>query len=137
MTVDTDLDALVAELRRSPREDFEGMEAARRAAEAAPPPEPTIIPVPELPPLWPHPRSGIVRFSCAFGCGWAHEENAYECDREPIRLPLGGSMDDVDRVLTERAERQGVALRERVEAGIRGHFAEAHPGQEPPERSAW
>ncbi|MFD0208964.1 hypothetical protein ACFVH9_07490 [Streptomyces hirsutus] len=137
MTADTDLDALVAGLRRSPREDFNELEAARRAAEAALPPESTIIPMPELPPLWPHPRSCIVRFLCALECGWAHEENAYECDREPVRFPLGGSLGDVDRVLAEHAEQQGVVLRARVEAAIRGHFAEAHPGQEPPERSAW
>lgn len=83
---------------------YDEIEAARRAAELAPPPEATIIPMPEHPYMWPHPLSGIVRFPCTLGCGWAHDEDAFAEDREPIVVPVGaqraGPQPDLQRAVT-------------------------------------
>ena len=137
MTADPDLDALLAQLPKpSIQEVFAEIEAARHADQARPPLR-TIIPEPELPPLWPHPDSGMVRFACALDCGWKHAEDMYADDADPIGVPLGVSSDELDRIFNERAERRAAALRERVESALRDHFAETHPGQEPPERTVW
>ncbi|MFF0133702.1 hypothetical protein ACFYTG_50080 [Streptomyces mirabilis] len=137
MTADTDLDVLLAELPQpSSREAFAEIEAARRAAEARTPRR-TIVPEPVLPPLWPHPDSGIVRFPCALGCGWTHAENIADEDPDPISVPLSASPKEIGRVLSERAERRASLLRQRVESAIREHFKVAHEGQEPPEREVW
>ncbi|MFJ3249040.1 hypothetical protein [Streptomyces sp. NPDC086782] len=137
MTADTDLDDLIAALpKQSPCEVLAELEAARRAA-AATPLEQTIIPEPDLPPLWPHPESGIVRFPCALGCGWAHAENAYLNDLEDSRrlvIPLG-TEEEMTRAITVHAEARAEAQRKRIEDAIRAHFQESHPGQEPPTRA--
>ncbi|WP_158013036.1 hypothetical protein [Streptomyces sp. Root369] len=78
------LDALLARLpKKSARETYEELDAARRAA-AATPPELTSIPMPTYPYGWSlrHPLGGTMRFACPLGCGWFHDEN-----RE---LPLWG-----------------------------------------------
>ncbi|QUW78264.1 hypothetical protein SMIR_03130 [Streptomyces mirabilis] len=136
MTTDADLDDLLAALPlKSPREVFDEIEAARRAAELAPSPEATIIPMPEYPYIWPHPRSGIVRFPCALGCGWARDEDAFAEGREPIIVPLGGgSSQDINRIFNERSRHRAAVLRGRIETAIRGHFTAAHPGREIPTR---
>ncbi|MYR61125.1 hypothetical protein GTY54_34510 [Streptomyces sp. SID625] len=136
MTADTDLDELRAGMQKTPREAFAELEAARRAAEARTP-ERTIIPEPELPPLWPHPGSGIVRFPCPLGCGWAHEEDAYALDVEPISVPLHSSPAEISRIFAERSERGSRALQRRIGSAVREHFVQAHHGQEPPEREVW
>ncbi|MER5904334.1 hypothetical protein ABT150_30240 [Streptomyces mirabilis] len=138
MTTDADLDDLLAALPpKSPREMYDEIEAARRAAELAPPPEATIIPMPEYPYMWPHPRGGIVRFPCALGCGWGHDEDAFAEDWEPIVVPVGAAAQDLNRIFNERSRQRAGVVRGRIETAIRGHFAEVHPGQEPPERRAW
>ncbi|MFG2682512.1 hypothetical protein [Streptomyces sp. NPDC048392] len=138
MTTDTDLDAMLAQLpQRSTRECFAEIEAARRT-EMARPPVRTIIPEPELPPLWPHPDSGTVRFRCALGpatCLWAYEHSIYDDDTEPLSVPLSADTGEIGRLLTERAERRSTELRARVEQAVRDHFAQAHPGQSIPERT--
>ncbi|WP_158012986.1 hypothetical protein [Streptomyces sp. Root369] len=137
MTADTDLDELLARLPQpSTREVFAEIEAARRA-DAARTPHRTIIPEPVLPPLWPHPDSGVVRFPCALGCGWAHAEDTYGMDEEPISIPLSASPEEIGRIFAERAERRGAVVRGRVESAVREHFAEAHKSQEPPVREVW
>ncbi|PWI15934.1 hypothetical protein DI272_18515 [Streptomyces sp. Act143] len=137
MTADTDLDDLLARLpQKSTRELFAEMEAARRA-DAARIPQRTIIPEPDVPPLWPHPGSGIVRFACILGCGWAHEEDMYADDVDPISVPLSAGPEEISRVFSERAEQRAHQFRQRVEAAILAHFDDAHEGQEPPEREVW
>ncbi|MFI2434614.1 hypothetical protein [Streptomyces sp. NPDC018693] len=134
MSADTDLDGLAALLPKlSFRETFAELEAARRAAEQAPP-QTTIIPMPEFPYSWRHPNSGTVRFPCTLSCGWVHDEDAYALDADPISIPLSASTEEISRIFDERAERRATKLRARVEQAIRDHFAQAHPGQEPPER---
>ncbi|MCX4458701.1 hypothetical protein OOK58_43100 [Streptomyces sp. NBC_01728] len=137
MTTDADLDDLLAALPlKSSREVFDEIEAARRAAELAPPPEAMIIPMPEYPYMWPHPLGGIVRFPCVLGCGWAHDEDAFAEDREPIIVPLGGGTQDINRIFNERSRHRAAVLRGRIETAIRGHFTAAHPGREIPMRGA-
>jgi hypothetical protein len=84
--------------------------------------------------MWPHPRGGIALFPCALRCGWAHEHDTYADDPEPISLPLSASSEEIGRIFGERAERRATRVRASVEDAIRGHFAQAHPDQEPPER---
>ncbi|MEU6594796.1 hypothetical protein ABZ923_37310 [Streptomyces sp. NPDC046881] len=134
MSADTDLDDLAALLPQlSTREAFAELETAQRAAEQAPP-QSTIIPEPEFPHAWPHPKGGIARFPCALGCGWAHEHDSYAEDPDPISVPLTATSEDIGRIFGERAERRAARVRASVETAIRGHFADAHPGQEPPKR---
>lgn len=137
VSANTDLDDLLDRLRpQSAGEALVEIAAARRAAESREP-QRTIIPDPELPPLWPRSGSGIVRFPCVIACGWAHEEGVYESDAEPISVPLSAGAEELNRVLTERAERRSAKVRARAEAAVREHFAQAHPEQEPPEREVW
>ncbi|MDX3360583.1 MULTISPECIES: hypothetical protein [Streptomyces] len=137
MTINTEDDDLLSRLPRlSPQETLAELEAARRAEQDRPRVR-TIIPEPELPPMWPHPDSGTVRFPCALGpsaCLWAYEHDAYEDDAEPLSVPLTAGSAEIGRLFAERAARRSARLRQRVERAIRSHFAEAHPGQEPPER---
>ncbi|MEU1852956.1 hypothetical protein ABZ499_27740 [Streptomyces sp. NPDC019990] len=134
MTADVDLDGLTYLLPElSTREAFAELEAARRAAEQTPP-KFTIIPEPEFPHMWPHPKGGIARFPCALGCGWAHEHDSFADDPEPISLPLSAGAEEIGRIFGERAERRAARVRASVEDAIRSHFADEHPGQEPPER---
>ncbi|MFB6962247.1 hypothetical protein ACFCYB_36035 [Streptomyces sp. NPDC056309] len=134
MTTDTDLDVLLAALpKQSPREALAELEAARRAAEARPL-EQTIIPMPDLPPLWPHPESGIVRFPCALSCGWAHVEDLFLNDLEDsarLVVPVG-TEEEMTRAITAHASARAEAQRKRIEDAIRAHFKESHQGQEPP-----
>lgn len=137
MTADTDLDELIAAFPQpSAREAFAELEAARRADEARIPHR-TIIPEPVLPPLWPHPDSGTIRFPCALGCSWSHEEDTYGVDADPISVPLSASPEEIGQILSEQAQRRGAVVRGRVEAAIRDHFSQAHEGQKPPEREVW
>ncbi|WP_031487612.1 hypothetical protein [Streptomyces bicolor] len=126
MTPDPDLDALLARLpQKSPTEAFAEIEAARRAAEAAPWPEPSIIPMPSYPYGLRHPLAGTVRFDCPLGCGWHHDEN-------PALEPLGPLLLSVDtaklsEAITQQANARAEALRTRVEEVITEHFVQAHP----------
>ncbi|MFF5968297.1 hypothetical protein ACFY64_32150 [Streptomyces collinus] len=140
MTTDADLETLLAQLPQpSPRAALGEFDAARSAARAQPTRR-TIIPEPVLPPMWPHPDSGIVRFRCPVApgvCLWAYEHNSYEDDTDPISVPLRASAEEIGRFIGERAERRSAALRERVEGAIRSHCSEAHPGLDIPERPVW
>jgi hypothetical protein len=115
-------------------EAYEELRVARQAAVDAAPPAQTIVPVPELPPLWPHPHAGLTLYPCALGCGWTHGEDASTWTLGPItfRPDDPGSL---SRALTEQAEARGVELCERVETAVRRHFDEAHPGVEIPTRA--
>lgn len=113
------------------KEERYELEPARRAVPA---PRPTIIPMHEFPYRWPHPQSNIMRYPCALGCGWAHDEDAYSDFWEPVvfRLDGQGAIDEPE--LNERLAARGAALRERIETAIRDHFTAAHPGREIPLR---
>ncbi|MFJ6565720.1 hypothetical protein ACIQMV_39010 [Streptomyces sp. NPDC091412] len=134
MTADTDLDALLAVLPKpTPREALAELFAARRADEASQL-EQTIVPEPVLPPLWPHPRSGIVRYPCALSCGWAHVEDVFLNDLENSRrlvIPVG-NQEETTRAITAHANARAEEQRKRIEGAIRAHFEESHQGQEPP-----
>ncbi|MER6367466.1 hypothetical protein ABT255_03640 [Streptomyces mirabilis] len=135
MTTDADLDDLLAVLPlKLPREVYDEIEAARRAAELAPPPEATIIPVPEYPYRWPHQLAGTVRYPCALGCGWWHDEDTWAWRPGPIVFHTGDP-GGLHRAIAEDADRRAAALRSRIESAIHAHFLEAHPGQEPPQRT--
>ncbi|MDQ1018991.1 hypothetical protein [Streptomyces afghaniensis] len=151
MTADTDLDALLAQLPKpSARELLAQIEEDRRAAEARPPLR-TIIPMPD------YPRFGIVRFPCPLTppadvrslgpaacalvhgpapCPWAYDYDAGQ-DDDPVSVPVTASPEEIGRIFGERAERRAARVRARVEAAMRWHFAQAHPGLEPPEREVW
>lgn len=121
--------------KRTAREAYEEIQAARQAALSAPPPEPTIIPMPVYPYRWPQRGAGIVLYPCALGCGWAHSEDTWRWLPGPVvfRVDPRGAL---DRQLTELADARAAALRERIETEIRRHFAEAHPGREIPTTGA-
>ncbi|MXM67087.1 hypothetical protein GR925_27575 [Streptomyces sp. HUCO-GS316] len=112
---------------------------ARRAAAAAPP-EPCIIPMPEFPPRRPGALfGGPIRYRCTVpggGCPWAYELDPYAADLGPLVFPLSGSLEELDRAITEQAERRGREVREGIEGALREHFAREHPGQEPPDLHA-
>ncbi|MFF3366063.1 hypothetical protein [Streptomyces misionensis] len=113
------------------------MEAARRAAAEAPPPEPSIIPPFACPYPLNHPRAGVLRFPCALGCGWSHEEWP---SAEPFTLPpvpLTASPAECSRIQSEHAAAREDERKQRIEAAIRRHFVEAHSGEEPPARTSW
>ncbi len=120
-----DIDAVLARLpKRSAAEDFAQMEAARQAALAAPPPEPSIIPFPEV-------RGGALDFACALGCGWAYRLDLAGWTLGPIAF-RADDPDGMTRALTEQAERRGAEEHTEVETAIRDHFKTAHPGREIP-----
>lgn len=127
-----DLDELLARLpEQSVAEAYEEMQAARRAALAAPPPEPTIIPLPVYPYRWPQRGAGLVLYPCALGCGWSHQEDTWEWLPGPVvfRVDPRGAL---DRKLTEQADARAAVLRTRIETEIRRHFAAEHPDREIP-----
>lgn len=129
-----DLEALLGTLTTPlGREVYEQIHAARRAEMAAPAPEPSIIPAPEFPYPWPHRLSGIHRYPCALGCGWAHQEDSYEIGKPVIfKLDDQGVLDE--QAMNEHLAARGGALRERIEQAIRDHFTAAHPDREIPVR---
>lgn len=118
-----DLDELLARIQQQkPHDLFAEVEAARRADEATPWPEPSIIPMPS------HPRRGTLRFSCPLGCGWHHDEDpGRDAAMERLVVPLDPDL--VSEALTAQANARAKALQARVEAAITDHFAEAHPGR--------
>ncbi|MEV6740459.1 hypothetical protein AB0N14_27315 [Streptomyces sp. NPDC051104] len=133
-----DLDALLASLPKpSLAEQLAELEAARRAAAEAPPPEPTIIPPFVSPYPLHHPRAGLLRFPCALNCGWSHEEwpAAEPFELPPIPVTADGA--ECSRILSEHATAREDERKRRIEEAIRRHFAEAHAGQEPPARTDW
>ncbi|MFF1746314.1 hypothetical protein [Streptomyces mirabilis] len=136
MTTDADLDDLLAALPlRSPREMYDEIEAARRAAEFAPPPEATTIPMPEYPYRWPHQLAGTVRYPCALGCGWWHDEDTWAWRLGPIVFRTGDPSSRY-RAIAEETDQRAAALRSRIETAVRDHFTAAHPGREIPTRGA-
>lgn len=131
-----ELEELLARLPgQSVSEAYEEIQAARRAALSAPPPEPSIIPYPVYPYPWPHRSAGIVLYPCALGCGWSHSESVWEWLPGPVtfRVDPRGAL---DQALTEHANARAAELRERIETAIRDHFATAHPGREIPTTGA-
>ncbi|MDV9197029.1 hypothetical protein [Streptomyces sp. Wh19] len=120
-----DLDELLARVRQKTARDlFAEMEAAGRADEAAPWPEPSVIPMPS------YPRRGTLRFSCPLGCGWHHDEDpGREAATERLVVPLDPDL--VSEALTAEANARAQAFKTRVEAAITDHFAEAYPGRCP------
>lgn len=138
MTVqDADLDEIVRGLFAD-RDPVQELIEARRAVEQAPPPEPCIIPQPEFPRTWPRLISGVVRYPCTLpggGCSWSYEVDTILEDTSPLVLPVSGSVEDLNRAITERAERRITDFRDRIERAIREHFARVHPGQEPPDQT--
>lgn len=113
-------DELTALVRSLPPDDA-GVLAALRSAE--PQPEPDVVPVPEFVP------GGIVRFRCAHGCGWHHDENpGLDAATEPyrFRLPDDPTSADISAALTEAADSRALAVRTRVEAAIVDHYREEH-----------
>ncbi|MFE6018674.1 hypothetical protein ACFQ6O_18640 [Streptomyces sp. NPDC056441] len=126
---DRDTDEILARLpKKAPHEMFAELEAARRAAEAAPWPEPSIIPMPSYPYSLSHPRCGTLRFSCPLGCGWHHDEDpGRDAATERLVVPLDPAL--VSEALTAQANARAQAFKTRVEAAITDHFAEAHPGR--------
>lgn len=126
MTPDPDLDELLARLPlKSPAEVWAEMEAACKAAEAAPPPEPSIIPMPDFPYGFRHPLSGTMRFHCPLGCGWHHDENPSLEPVGPLILPADPAK--LSEALTAQADARAEAFCRRVELAITGHYAAAHP----------
>ncbi|MEU3782694.1 hypothetical protein [Streptomyces sp900129855] len=123
---DRTIEAALARMpRRTGAEDFAELQAARRAAEAAPWPEPTIIPMPDFPFMWPHPLAGTVRFPCTLGCGWHHDEQpGLDAATERLVLPL--DPEQLDQALTAQAETRAEAFRARVEGAIADHFEQEH-----------
>ncbi|MEU2306879.1 hypothetical protein [Streptomyces misionensis] len=84
-----------------------------------------------------HPRAGVLRFPCALGCGWSHEEWP---SAEPFTLPpvpLTASPAECSRIQSEHAAAREDERKQRIEAAIRRHFVEAHSGEEPPARTSW
>ncbi|MEV5929920.1 hypothetical protein ACPCSG_27055 [Streptomyces cellulosae] len=149
MTADTDLNALLSQLA-PPAEDALKEILAVRRADFDRPPQRTIIPLPD------YVGRGIVRFPCPLGlsaevrsygpgfaalvhgptpCWWSYAHDSFRDDDELISVPVSGSMQEVSRLLNERAERRSEKLCLRVETAIRAHFALEHPGIEPPERT--
>ncbi|QNT94971.1 hypothetical protein HEP81_04699 [Streptomyces griseofuscus] len=133
-----DLDGWLASLLKpTPAEQFAELEAVRRAAPEAPPPEPSIIPPFVSPYPLNHPRAGVLRFPCALACGWFHEEWP---GAEPLALPpipVSAGTVERSRILTEHATACEDERKQRIEDAIRAHFNETHPGQEPPARTCW
>lgn len=135
-TQNAELDETVRQFLDAPRaERLAELMAARKADEERTPTY-TIIPEPVWPPLWPHPGSGVMRFPCGLGCGWSHGEDIYD-DGPPLRIPLGASPESISDVITERAKQRDAVARARIEAAVREHFDQVHPGVEPPERQVW
>ncbi|MDX3069320.1 hypothetical protein PV518_45530 [Streptomyces sp. ND04-05B] len=117
-----DLNEIMARLSFEPIDVYAEIEAARRAAAAAPLPEPSIIPMPEFPAF------GLVRYPCPLGCGWHHDEHPGR-DVAAERLVLPADVDRLDEALTAHAYARAEALKARIEAAISGHFEQAHPGR--------
>ncbi|MFM9590685.1 hypothetical protein ACKI16_29285 [Streptomyces scabiei] len=131
-----DLDEIVREFFAD-RDFVREFQEARQAAEAAPPLEPCIIPEPEFPRTWPRLISGIARYPCTVrgaDCSWSYEVDTIMEDSSPLVLLVSGSMEDLNRALTERADQRATELRAEIEGAFREHFARVHPGQEPPDQ---
>ncbi len=96
--------------------------AALERARQAPPPEPTIIPLPEVV----FGAQVIARFRCPLGCGWRHEEPA-DVGPSRIILPIDFSLKELNEALTFESEVRELAMRTRVEAAITNHYREQHP----------
>ncbi|UJV43008.1 hypothetical protein [Streptomyces sp. AMCC400023] len=131
-----DLDAFTREYF-SGRDHVREAQRAREAAAQAPPPEPTIIPMPEYPRAWPRLFSGVAHYRCTVpggGCMWVYDVDLLLEDSEPLRFPVCASLDELNRHLNDRADRRVRDLRQRIETAFRDHFRQWHPGQEPPEQ---
>ncbi|MFF5655183.1 hypothetical protein [[Kitasatospora] papulosa] len=124
---DSDDDLLALLPKPTPRQMFDELQAARAAAEAAPPPEPSVIPMPDYPYALGHPLAGTVRFRCPLGCGWFHDENPGAEPLGPVLLPA--DLDRLNEALTAQATARHAAFRERVETAITGHYEQQHPGR--------
>lgn len=132
---DLDIDELLASLPKpDPRQMWDELQAARRAAETAPPPEPSIIPTPEhvYPPghrwWW-----RFLAFPCAHRCGWAHMEDLLLNDLEEAARPMvipAGSTEEITRGIQAHADARAEAQRQRIEDAIREHLRTVHSDHE-------
>ena len=136
MTADTDdfADLLAALPPYDPREMLRQVEEARRAAETAPPPEPGIIPesehvFPDGRPWW----SPVLAFPCPHRCGWAHTVDPVAVDLAESARPLvipAGTVEELSRAITARANARAEEQRARIEDAIREHLRTAHSDHE-------
>ncbi|GAA3896161.1 hypothetical protein ACWDR2_13145 [Streptomyces sp. NPDC003631] len=123
--------ALPALLHRSPAEVLAEIEEAQRAAAAAYPPEPSIIPPPEHVYPWGHLWWWrFLAFPCVLRCGWAHIEDLVRDDLEPFVMRIGESpREEISQGISEHAVLRNVKRRRRIEAAIRRHAEQAHTEQ--------
>ncbi|MFJ4627212.1 hypothetical protein [Streptomyces sp. NPDC088847] len=132
---DIDIDQLLAALPApDPRQMWDELQAARRAAETAPPPEPSIIPTPEhvYPPghrwWW-----RFLAFPCAHRCGWAHLEDLLLNDLEDAARPFvisARTPAEMTQAITARADARAEAQRQRIEDAVRQHLRTDHSDHE-------
>jgi hypothetical protein len=129
MDAPDELDAVLARLpQQTPAQMYAELQEARRAAETAPWPEPSIIPMPTYPDDVRGLLGGTMRFGCPLGCDWHHDEHpGRDAALEPLVLPL--DPDQFEETLTAQANDRAEAFRARVEAAIVDHFEQAHPGR--------
>lgn len=124
---DEDFSAIEAAMAKLPPVTIDDILRARREAEKASPPPPSVIPQPEF--VRVGPLSSVARFHCPRGCGWWHDEPT-DTGPGPLIIPA----DDIEGTITLDAELRGLAMRDRIEQAITGHYAERHnqsSGEEP------
>ncbi|WP_328638343.1 hypothetical protein [Streptomyces canus] len=136
MTADTDdlADLLAALPPYDPLAMLREVEEARRAAETAPPPEPSIIPQAEH--VYPAGRlwwAPILAFPCPHRCGWAHMVDPVAADLEDAARPFvipAGTAEEVSRAISARADARAEEQRAGLEDAIREHLRTAHSDHE-------
>lgn len=133
---DDDLDAIVR-AHFANRDPVAEWFAVRKAAEEAPPPEPTVIPLPEFIGGGGSLISRAIRYPCTVpggGCPWGYVVDMGSEVTKSFTLSVSGFPEGLDRAITEQAEQRTRDLRERIEEAFGEHFKLAHPGQEPPDQ---
>lgn len=136
MTAYDDLDEITREFFAG-RNTVQEMLDARRAAEQAPPPEPTIIPMPEFIGGRGRLISTVIRYPCTVpggGCPWGYVVDVGLRVAEKFTLSVSGFPEGLDRAITDQAAQRLRDLRERIEEAFGEHFELFHPGQEPPDQ---
>jgi hypothetical protein len=119
---DDDLEALLREHFARPEvaarldaDYWAAVEAHRRRAPEPPPA--STVPMPDFPGFC------VARYRCPRGCGWFHDEST---DVGPSAMILPADPQEMDAMLSLNAEARALAYRQRVEAAIAAHYAEAH-----------
>lgn len=119
-----DLEAIARSLRGTPADDLRELLAAREKTAAADrDQEAHLLPEPEFPGRL---GSGVVRWSCRYGCGWSHTERPGLEPVGPLVLPVGFGPDDVSEAVTRQATERHQALQARVEAAFTAHYEAEH-----------